>query len=101
MLRTVIGLLWIFYIATFVDLTPLKRAEDHARRNDRLAALGRFTSSVANKKRNPLAGIGAGIQYLTRSLHHAGPERENLDFIEQEIRRLDRTGWKQLNRHDR
>jgi PAS domain S-box-containing protein len=76
-------------IATFVDLTPLKRAEEHARRQDRLAALGRFTSSVAHEIRNPLAGIAAGVQYLSRALKDDGPQRENLQFIENEIRRLD------------
>ena len=55
-------------IATFVDLTPLKRAEEHARQLDRLAALGRFTSSVAHEIRNPLTGIAAGVQYLSRSI---------------------------------
>jgi len=77
-------------IITFLDLTPIKRAEDHARRLDRLAALGRFTSSVAHEIRNPLAGIAAGVQYLSRALGGDGPQRENLQFIENEIRRLDR-----------
>ena len=77
-------------IATFADLTPLKRAEEHARRLDRLAALGRFTSSVAHEIRNPLTGIGAGVQYLARALAQDGPQRENLDFIRAEIERLDR-----------
>ena len=76
-------------IATFVDLTPLKRAEEHARSQDRLAALGRFTSSVAHEIRNPLTGIAAGVQYLERTLAD-GKQRENLDFILSEIRRLDR-----------
>src|SRR5262245_30227412 len=76
-------------IATFVDLTPLKRAEEHARSQDRLAALGRFTSSVAHEIRNPLTGIAAGCQYLAKALKD-GPQRENLDFILSEIRRLDR-----------
>jgi PAS domain S-box-containing protein len=77
-------------IATFVDLTPLKKAEEHARSQDRLAALGRFTSSVAHEIRNPLTGIGAGVQYLARALDQDAPQRENLDFILSEIRRLDR-----------
>jgi PAS domain S-box-containing protein len=77
-------------IATFMDLTPLKRAEEHARRLDRLAALGRFTSSVAHEIRNPLTGIAAGVQYLARTMPAAGAERENLDFLLSEIRRLDR-----------
>ena len=77
-------------IATFVDLTPLKRAEEHARQLDRLAALGRFTSSVAHEIRNPLTGIAAGVQYLARGIPPADPQRENLEFILKEIRRLDR-----------
>ena len=76
-------------IATFMDLTPLKRAEEHARSQDRLAALGRFTSSVAHEIRNPLTGIAAGVQYLSRALTEA-PQKENLDFILSEIKRLDR-----------
>jgi two-component system sensor histidine kinase AtoS len=77
-------------IATFMDLTPLKRAEEHARQLDRLAALGRFTSSVAHEIRNPLTGIAAGVQYLARGIPPADPQRENLEFILKEIRRLDR-----------
>jgi len=76
-------------IATFVDLTPLRRAEEHARSQDRLAALGRFTSSVAHEIRNPLTGIAAGVQYMAKAIGD-GPQRENLDFILSEIRRLDR-----------
>jgi len=77
-------------IATFMDLTPLKRAEEHARRLDRLAALGRFTSSVAHEIRNPLTGIAAGVQYLSRAHADDPPQLENLEFILSEIRRLDR-----------
>jgi signal transduction histidine kinase len=77
-------------IATFVDLTPLKRAEERARAQDRLAALGRFTSSVAHEIRNPLTGIAAGVQYLERALAADDPQRDNLAFILSEIRRLDR-----------
>jgi PAS domain S-box-containing protein len=77
-------------IATFMDLTPLKRAEERARQLDRLAALGRFTSSVAHEIRNPLTGIAAGVQYLSRGIPPSDPQRENLEFILKEIRRLDR-----------
>ena len=76
-------------IATFVDLTPIKRAEEHARSMDRLAALGRFTSSVAHEIRNPLTGIAAGVQYLARALADQAPHREHIDFMLHEIRRLD------------
>jgi len=83
--RTVYGA-----IATFVDLTALKRAEEQAARVDRLQALGRFTSSVAHEIRNPLTGIGAGIQFLSRSLASDTEQRENVEFILREMKRLDR-----------
>jgi signal transduction histidine kinase len=72
-----------------MDLTPLKRAEEQARRLDRLAALGRFTSSVAHEIRNPLTGIAAGVQYLSRDLPAEGAQRQHLSFILSEIKRLD------------
>jgi two-component system sensor histidine kinase AtoS len=77
-------------IASFVDLTPLKRAEEHARQLDRLAALGRFTSSVAHEIRNPLTGIAAGVQYLSRSIDTTGAQGEHVSFLMGEIKRLDR-----------
>jgi signal transduction histidine kinase len=76
-------------IATFMDQTALKRAEEHAQRLDRLAALGRFTSSVAHEIRNPLTGIGAGIQFLARTLEGDAEQRENIEFILREMKRLD------------
>ena len=77
-------------IATFLDLTPIRRAEENARQLDRLAALGRFTSSVAHEIRNPLTGIGMGVQHLARVIGHDEGEKQNLEFIQSEIKRLDR-----------
>ncbi len=77
-------------IATFLDLTPIKRAEEHARQMDRLAALGRFTSSIAHELRNPLTGIGMGVQHIARALQGDAAQRTNLEFILSEIKRLDR-----------
>jgi PAS domain S-box-containing protein len=77
-------------VATFVDLRPIRRAEEQARQTDRLAALGRFTSSVAHEIRNPLTGIGMGVQHLSRALAGDEDQRRNLEFIQSEIRRLDR-----------
>ncbi len=77
-------------IATFMDLTPIKRAEENARQLDRLAALGRFTSSVAHEIRNPLTGIGMGVQHLARAVTDNPGQRRNVEFIQSEIKRLDR-----------
>jgi PAS domain S-box-containing protein len=44
-------------IGEFADLSMLKRMEAQIRHLDKLAALGRFTSSIAHEIRNPLAAI--------------------------------------------
>ncbi len=77
-------------VATFEDLTEIKGMEERIRSLDRLAALGRFTAGIAHEIRNPLTGIGTGAQYLKRHLGDDPDQRENLEFIEREVRRLDR-----------
>jgi PAS domain S-box-containing protein len=77
-------------IATFQDLTEFKSMEERIRQLDRLAALGRFTAAIAHEIRNPLAGISAGVEYLTRGNDPAGEQGENARFILTEIRRLNK-----------
>jgi PAS domain S-box-containing protein len=77
-------------LATFLDLTPLRAAEERARQMDQLAALGRFTSSVAHEIRNPLTGIGMGVGRLAKALADRPAEAEHLEFVRNEIKRLDR-----------
>jgi PAS domain S-box-containing protein len=77
-------------IVTFADLTPIRQAEERARQLDRLATLGRFTSSVAHEIRNPLTGIGTGVQYLAAGVPDTDPRQESVKFIHHEIQRLDR-----------
>jgi signal transduction histidine kinase len=56
---------------------------------DQLAALGRFTSSVAHEIRNPLTGIGMGVRRLSKALKDQPTELEHVEFVLREIRRLD------------
>ena len=77
-------------IIEFLDMRELKRMEEEIRHLDRLAVLGRFTSSVAHEIRNPLTGIAAGIQYLNRSSDLSDDQRENISFILNEVDRLNR-----------
>jgi signal transduction histidine kinase len=77
-------------LATFVDLTEIRAMEHRIRHLDRIAALGRFTSSVAHEIRNPLAGIAAGIDYLGRGIAADDPRRGHLAYVTREVRRLDR-----------
>jgi PAS domain S-box-containing protein len=77
-------------IATLEDLTRIKEMQERIRSLDRLAALGRFTAGIAHEIRNPLTGIGTGVQYLERHLKAEGEHMENLAFIQREIVRLNR-----------
>ena len=75
-------------IAEFADLSAIKGMQAQIRNLDKLAALGRFTSSVAHEIRNPLAGITAGIQYMTR--HMKGEKAAHAEFVLAEVDRLNR-----------
>jgi PAS domain S-box-containing protein len=77
-------------VVAFSDLTRIRRMEERIRQLDRLAALGRFTTSVAHELRNPLAGIAAGVEYLGKSAATRPADAEHLHFIRREISRLDR-----------
>lgn len=75
-------------VVTITDLRPVRAMEEEIRRLDRLAALGRFASAVAHEIRNPLAAIGAGIEYISSSV---APNRaEEVRILRSEVQRLDR-----------
>jgi PAS domain S-box-containing protein len=75
-------------VATLSDLRHVRAMEEEMRRLDRLAALGRFATAVAHEIRNPLAAIGAGIDYLSRAV---GQDRSSeIGMLRSEIGRLDR-----------
>ena len=77
-------------LAIFIDITRIKRMEEQIQHLDKLAALGRLSSSIAHEIRNPLTGIAAGIQYLKRGGAVAQSEMENINFILDEVNRIDR-----------
>jgi signal transduction histidine kinase len=59
-------------------------------RREWLNLLGRFTSSIAHEIKNPLTGIAAGVQYLSKRLQPGVAEADTVDFILAEISRLNR-----------
>jgi PAS domain S-box-containing protein len=77
-------------LAVFNDITRIKRMEEKISHLDKVAALGRFSSSIAHEIRNPLTGIAAGIQYLKRSGTIPEDQQENISFILEEVARIDR-----------
>jgi signal transduction histidine kinase len=77
-------------VGVLEDLSEIKTLEAERRRLDRLAALGEMSAVVAHEIRNPIAGIGAGIEYLTRNIPKDSPDYEGVTMIQGEIGRVDR-----------
>jgi len=75
-------------VATLLDVSSLKSMEERIRQLDRLAALGRFASSVAHELRNPLTGIATGVQFLSRGFPEGDERHESVSFILREVVRL-------------
>ena len=77
-------------VVNLADLTEIRSMEQEIQRLDRLAAIGRFAAGMAHEIRNPLAGIGAGVEYLASRLGQDPSDRDDLRIIRAEIARLDR-----------
>jgi len=91
-------------LATFNDVTAMRRLEEEKRRLDRLASLGEMAASVAHEVRNPLASIKTSMQMLLDDLaddaslplneYHYGRQvddgmRDSVRVVLKEVERLD------------
>ncbi len=77
-------------VGVLEDLSEIKALEAERRRLDRLAALGEMAAVVAHEIRNPVAGIAAGVEYLTRNAPEGSPEHEGGLMIQSEVERVNR-----------
>lgn len=76
------------WVVVFQDLTDLHRLEEEARRNERLAAVGKLAAGLAHELRNPLASMSGAVQMLAQS-HRADPDDVRLaDIVVGETDRL-------------
>jgi two-component system sensor histidine kinase PilS (NtrC family) len=77
-------------LATFQDLSDVRRMQERMRRADRLAAVGHLAASMAHEIRNPLAAIANSVDMLRDELVVHGEQRRLMDLVVKESERLNR-----------
>ncbi|TKJ31576.1 MAG: hypothetical protein CEE40_00710 [Chloroflexi bacterium B3_Chlor] len=77
-------------VVTLSDLREARALEDERRKLDRLAFLGEISAVMAHEIRNPLAGMGAGIQHMLTKFEEGDERHESLERILKEGERVNR-----------
>ncbi|HEX8175059.1 MAG TPA: ATP-binding protein [Pyrinomonadaceae bacterium] len=75
-------------VLTFQDLTEVRSLEEAARRQDRLAAVGRVAAGIAHEIRNPLASMRGSIQVLRSDMDGDSSQAQLMEIILRESDRL-------------
>ncbi len=72
------------------DLRETRALEEQRRKLDRLSFLGEISAVMAHEIRNPLAGMGAGIQHLLTKFEEGDARHEALERVLKEGERVNR-----------
>lgn len=84
-------------VITFQDLTDVRVMEETARRQDRLAAVGRLAASIAHEIRNPLAAMRGSIQMMRAEMTDDSDHGQLMEIILRESDRLNKIVSDYLN----
>jgi two-component system, NtrC family, sensor histidine kinase PilS len=79
------------YLYTFQDVTDIKRYEQQARLQQRLAAVGEMAAGIAHEIRNPLASMSGSMQMLKQELPLSADQAQLMDIVLKESERLNQT----------
>ncbi|MBY0494044.1 MAG: hypothetical protein K2Y23_07495 [Cyanobacteria bacterium] len=79
------------YLYTFQDVTDIKRYEQNARLQQRLAAVGEMAAGIAHEIRNPLASMSGSMQMLKQELPLSADQAQLMDIVLKESERLNQT----------
>lgn len=79
------------HLYTFQDVTEIKRSEQQARLQQRLAAVGEMAAGIAHEIRNPLASMSGSMQMLKQELPLSADQAQLMDIVLRESERLNQT----------
>jgi len=79
------------FLYTFQDVTDIKRYEQNARMQQRLAAVGEMAAGIAHEIRNPLASMSGSMQMLKQELPLSADQAQLMDIVLKESERLNQT----------
>ena len=79
------------YLYTFQDVTEVRRFEQNARLQQRLAAVGEMAAGIAHEIRNPLASMSGSMQMLKQELPLSTDQAQLMDIVLKESERLNQT----------
>jgi signal transduction histidine kinase len=72
-------------------MTRLQNAQNHLKRAENLALVGKFAAGVAHEVRNPLTVVGTTLQLVYEKLEAGNPERALYATMIEKLGEVDRT----------
>jgi PAS domain S-box-containing protein len=72
------------------DITERIETEKRIRESERLAHIGRLTTSLAHEIRNPLSSVKMNSQIILKNSDFSGNDKKRMEIIVNEISRLER-----------
>ena len=76
-------------VASFNDISQVKKLEEEIKRSDRLATAGEMAAGLAHEIRNPLSGLRGSAQLLASELGKRDPRTEYAQVIVEEVDRVE------------
>lgn len=76
-------------VASFSDISQVKKLEEEVKRTDRLATAGEMAAGLAHEIRNPLSGLRGSAQLIATELGEDDPRTEYTEVIVEEVDRVE------------
>lgn len=86
-------------VLMFRDISERKRAEESVRASEKMAATGRMAATISHELRNPLDSVMQLLYLVKQSGKLGDVERQQLDLVDQELRRMTEVAQQTLAMH--